>query len=157
MGVPMIQAGRVIGVLVVQTREERPFNDWEVETLETVAMVIAELMAASQIVKREELFQAEGNALLHVRLTGVSLNPGVGIGVAVMHKPHVRIGRLVSDDPAAEQNRLHNALNALRREVDAMIDGSRGDGDEGYRDILEVYRMFADDRGWLTRITEVIS
>ena len=156
MGVPMIQAGRVIGVLVVQTKEERPFNDWEVETLETVAMVIAELMAATQVVKREELFQSEGNALLHVRLAGAALHHGVGIGVAVMHKPHVRIGRLVSDDPVAEQHRLHNALNALRKEVDALIDGSGSDS-EAYGDILEVYRMFADDRGWISRISEVIS
>src|SRR4051812_38323432 len=118
MGVPMLQAGRVIGVLVVQTRAERPFNEWEVETLETVAMVIAELIAAAQVVKREELFETEGNALLPVRLTGVSLNAGVGIGAAIMHKPHVRIGRIVSDDPAAEQQRLHDALDTLRREVD---------------------------------------
>ena len=156
MGAPLVQGGRVIGVLVVQTREQRPFNDWEVETLETVAMVIAELMAATQVVKREELFQSEGNALLHVRLSGASLNPGVGIGVAVMHKPHVRIGRLVSDDPAVEQHLLQNALNALRREVDALIDGSRNES-EGYGDILEVYRMFADDRGWIIRISEAIS
>ena len=36
-------------------------------------MVIAELMAATQVVKREELFQSEGNALLHVRLAGEEL------------------------------------------------------------------------------------
>jgi phosphotransferase system, enzyme I, PtsP len=155
MAVPMIQAGRVVGVLVVQTREERPFNDWELETLETVAMVSAELMAAAQVVKREELFEAEGNALLHVRLTGVSLNAGVGVGVAVMHKPHIRIGRLVGDDPKAEQARLDGALNALRKEVDALIGGSRGDS-AGFGDILEVYRMFADDRGWISRISDVI-
>jgi phosphotransferase system enzyme I (PtsP) len=156
MGVPMLQAGRVIGVLVVQTRGERPFNEWEVETLETVAMVIAELIAAAQIVKREELFDTEGNALLPVRLTGVVLNSGVGIGTAIMHKPHVRIGRLVSDDPAAEQQRLHRALDTLRREVDAMIDGSRGEA-AAFGDILEVYRMFADDRGWISRIAEAIA
>ena len=155
MGVPMIQARRVIGVLVVQTKEERPFNDWEVETLETVAMVIAELMAATQVVKREELFQSEGNATLHVRLAGAVLHGGVGIGVAVMHKPHVRIGRLVGDDPATEQCRLHTALNTLRKEVDVLIDSSR-DSEGGYGDILEVYRMFADDRGWINRISEVI-
>ena len=156
MGVPMLQAGRVIGVLVVQTRDQRPFNDWEVETLETVAMVIAELMAAAQIVKREELFQTEGNALLPVRLTGISLNTGVGVGLAVMHKPHVRIGRLVSDDPAIEERRLQNALDALRREVDTMIGDAHGDSSL-YGDILEVYRMFADDRGWISRISEVIA
>ena len=157
MGVPMIQAGRVIGVLVVQTREERPFNEWEVETLETVAMVIAELMAATQIVKREELAQQEGNATLLVRLSGVSLHAGVGIGVAVMHKPHVRIGRIVGDDPVTEQYRLHQALGTLRQEVDSLIDTSRGEIEGAYADILEVYRMFADDRGWINKISEVIS
>ena len=155
MGVPMLQAGRVIGVLVVQTREQRPFNDWEVETLETVAMVIAELIAASQVVNREELFQTEGNALIAPRLTGVTLVPGVGIGLAVMHKPHVRIGRIVSDDPAVEEQRLDKALATLRTEVDAMIDGAHGDTTL-YGDILEVYRMFADDRGWISRIMEAI-
>jgi phosphotransferase system enzyme I (PtsP) len=157
MGVPMIQAGRVIGVLVVQTKDERPFNDWEVETLETVAMVIAELMAATQVVKREELFQSEGNALLHVRLAGAPLHPGVGIGVAVMHKPHVRIGRIVSEDPVTEQYRLHTALGTLRQEVDNLIDSSRTESEDTYGDILEVYRMFADDRGWISKISEVIS
>ncbi len=155
MGVPMLQAGRVIGVLVVQTRDQRPFNDWEVEMLETVAMVIAELITASQVVKREELFQAEGNALLAMRLTGASLHPGMGIGVAVMHKPHVRIGRLISDDPIIEERRLQNALDALRREVDAMIHDAHADASL-YGDILEVYRMFADDRGWISRISEAI-
>ncbi len=157
MGVPMIQAGRVIGVLVVQTREERPFNDWEVETLETVAMVIAELMAATQVIKREELAQQEGNATLLVRLSGEILHAGVGIGCAVMHKPHVRIGRLVADDPVTEQYRLHQALGTLREEVDKLIDTSTGEAEGSYGDILEVYRMFADDRGWINKISEVIS
>ena len=155
MGVPMIQAGRVMGVLAVQTRDERPFNDWAIETLETVAMVIAELTTAAHIVKREELFPAEGNALLPVRLSGVALNPGLGLGQAVMHKSHVRIGRLVSDDPAVERSRLQSALAALRRDVDALIWSSHGDS-AGFSDILEVYRMFADDRGWISRIGDAI-
>lgn len=155
MGVPMIQAGRVIGVLAVQTREERPFNEWEVETLETVAMVIAELTSAAQVVKREELFPAEGNALLPVRLGGVTLNPGLGLGQAVLHKSHVRIGRLVSDDPSIERSRLQSALDTLRKDVDTLIDSSHGDA-TGFSDILEVYRMFADDRGWISRIGDAI-
>jgi phosphotransferase system enzyme I (PtsP) len=80
----------------------------------------------------------------------------MGIGQAVMHRPHVRIGRLVSDDPIIEERRLQNALNALRREVDAMINEAHGDASL-YGDILEVYRMFADDRGWISRISEAIA
>jgi phosphotransferase system enzyme I (PtsP) len=155
MGVPMIQAGRVMGVLAVQTKDERPFNEWEVETLETVGMVIAELTTAAQIVKREELFPAEGNSLLPVRMSGTALNPGLGLGQAVLHKSHVRIGRLVSDDPVVERGRLQSALATLRRDVDTLIDSSHGDV-SGFGDILEVYRMFADDRGWISRIGDAI-
>ena len=156
MGVPMIQAGRIMGVLAVQNRDERPFNDWEVETLETVAMVIAELTTTAQIVKREELFPAEGNALLPVRLSGSTLNAGLGLGQAVLHKSHVRIGRLLSDDPAVEHGRLQSALNTLRKDVDTLIDSSHGEVSD-FGDILEVYRMFADDRGWISRISDVIN
>jgi len=45
VGVPILRDGRVLGVLVVQNRTQRLYNDEEVETLETVAMVLAEMLA----------------------------------------------------------------------------------------------------------------
>ncbi|HEY1382680.1 MAG TPA: GAF domain-containing protein, partial [Dongiaceae bacterium] len=45
MGVPILRAGRVIGVLVIQNRTRRQYSEEEIETLETVAMVLAELVA----------------------------------------------------------------------------------------------------------------
>src|SRR6201991_4105239 len=43
MGVPVLRGGRVLGVLVVQNRTPRHYTEEEVETLETVATVLAEL------------------------------------------------------------------------------------------------------------------
>src|SRR3546814_16186205 len=44
MGVPHMRGGRVPGVLVVQHRTQRHYTEEEVEALETVAMVLAEML-----------------------------------------------------------------------------------------------------------------
>ena len=41
LGVPILRAGRTLGVLVVQNRAHRTYTDEEVEALQTIAMVLA--------------------------------------------------------------------------------------------------------------------
>ncbi|MGE5514652.1 MAG: phosphoenolpyruvate--protein phosphotransferase [Bacteroidota bacterium] len=155
MGVPIIRAGRVIGVLVVQNRTMRHYTDEEIETLETVAMVLAELVASGELVNREELVLVDGNALLPLRVEGIKLNAGVGIGVAVLHQPRIVIRRLVAEDPEAEMGRLRNALASIKNALDELF--SRPEMRDGeHRDVLETYRMFTEDKGWLGKIGEAI-
>ncbi|MGE5546989.1 MAG: phosphoenolpyruvate--protein phosphotransferase [Solirubrobacterales bacterium] len=155
MGVPIIRGGRVIGVLVVQNRTMRHYSDEEIETLETVAMVLAELVASGELVSKEELVPVDGNALLPLRLDGMRLNAGVGIGVAVLHQPRITIRRLVAEDPEAEMERLSNALAGIKSALDELF--SRPEMHDGeHRDVLETYRMFAEDKGWIARIGEAI-
>lgn len=155
MGVPIIRAGRVIGVLVVQNRTMRHYTDEEIETLETVAMVLAELVASGELVNRDELVPVDGNALLPLRVEGIKLNAGVGIGVAVLHQPRITIRRLVAEDPDAEMERLKAALASIKNALDELF--SRPEMRDGeHRDVLETYRMFTEDKGWLGKIGEAI-
>lgn len=155
MGVPIIRGGRVVGVLVVQNRTQRHYTDEEIETLETVAMVLAELVASGELVSREELVPVDGNALLPLRIEGVRLNAGVGVGIAVLHQPRITISRLVAEDPEIEQDRLKVALAAIKAALDELF--SRPEMHEGeHREVLETYRMFTEDKGWLSKITETI-
>ncbi|MBI5162313.1 MAG: phosphoenolpyruvate--protein phosphotransferase [Magnetospirillum sp.] len=155
MGVPIIRGGRVAGVLVVQNRTMRHYSDEEIETLETVAMVLAELVASGELVALEELVPVDGNALLPVRLEGARLNGGVGIGVAVPLHRRITIRRLVAEDPEAEQARLRTALTAIKSALDELFERPEmRDGE--HRDVLETYRMFTEDKGWLGRIAEAI-
>ncbi|MBB4285950.1 phosphoenolpyruvate--protein phosphotransferase [Roseospira goensis] len=155
MGVPMIRGGQVIGVLVVQNRDRRQYQDIEIETLETVAMVLSELLAGTDLVSRDELAPVAGNAVLPFRMEGLCLNAGAVLGTAVYHRPKVHIETLISDDPDAELARLREALQALRRSIDDMI-RTHVDLSGDYREILEAYRMFADDAGWVSRISDAI-
>ncbi|HCJ18423.1 MAG TPA: peptidase, partial [Hyphomonas sp.] len=44
LGVPILRGGRVIGVLTVQNRTERAYDDEEIDNLQTIAMVLAEIV-----------------------------------------------------------------------------------------------------------------
>ncbi len=156
VGVPIIRSGRVIGVLVVQNKSLRNYTEEEVETLETVAMVLAELVASGDLVGQDELAPVDGNALLPLRLEGVRLNAGVGIGQAVLHEPRIVVRRLVAENAEAEMGRLREGLARLRRALDDLLDSQDLAFGGEHRDVLETYRMFADDAGWVARIGEAI-
>jgi phosphotransferase system enzyme I (PtsP) len=156
MGVPVLRGGRVIGVLVVQNRKARHYTEEEVEALETIAMVLAELVASGDLVPRNETRPTEGIGLLPTRLEGLVLCPGLAIGRAVLHKPRPTLAEIVAENPASERERLITALAGLNRSLDDLI--ARDDFATGGepRDILEAYRMFAQDRGWRERLNEAI-
>ena len=156
MGVPILRSGRVSGVLVVQNRSQRHYTDEEIEALQTVAMVLAELVAAGALVDVEEQHATDGIATLPHRLDGVRLNPGLAMGTAVLHQPAIVIRQLVAEDPEAESLRLDLAIGEMQRSIDRMLSASELAHGGEHRDILETYRMFAEDRGWLGRIREAV-
>lgn len=156
MGVPILRGGRVLGVLVVQNRTFRDYDEEEVETLQTIAMVLAELVSGSDLVTPEDTMRAD-LALAPARLDGMRLNDGIAIGRAVLHQPRVSIRQMVADNPEVEAKRLDEALSSMHSAIDDMLASSEmADGGE-HREILESYRMFAEDSGWLGRIGEAIN
>ena len=157
MGVPILRGGRVVGVLVVQNRKARNYTEEEIEALETTAMVLAELVASGDLVPRNETRPTEGIGLLPTRLEGLVLCPGLAIGRAVLHKPRPTLAEIVAENPASERERLNTALAGLNRSLDDLIARDELASDGEPRDILEAYRMFAQDRGWRERLNEAIT
>ena len=156
MGVPILRGGRVLGVLVVQNRSLRHYTEDEIEVLQTIAMVVAELAATGELVNPLEIAQSQGGGLLPVRLLGIRLNGGQAIGPAVLHEPRLLIRQLVAEDVDGELERLRHAVAAMRSAIDELVATSRGLGIGEHRDVLETYRMFAADHGWVARITDAI-
>jgi phosphotransferase system, enzyme I, PtsP len=156
MGVPILRSGRVLGVLVVQNRTQRHYSDDETEALQTIAMVVAELAASGDLVSPEEQQPSEGIGLLPMRLDGVRLNAGLAVGTAVLHEPRVLIRQLVAEDPKAELARLRGAVDAMQSAIDELLAASDIASSGEHKDILETYRMFAADRGWLQRMTDAV-
>ena len=155
-GVPIVRASRVLGVLVVQNRIRRQYDEEEIETLQTIAMVLAELIAAGHIVSPNEMQQVDGIGLLPLRVDGVQLTPGVAIGRAVLHEPRIAISKVVAEDIGLEQERFEEALRGVRADVDRMLEAHDLQSGE-QREILETFRMFVDDRGWTERVREAVA
>ncbi|HYG91681.1 MAG TPA: phosphoenolpyruvate--protein phosphotransferase [Azospirillum sp.] len=155
-GVPILRGGKVRGVLVLQHKERRHYAEEIVETLQTIAMVVAELVAAGELVSAQEISTQGDPVLLPARLSGVALNPGLAMGIAVVHRPQVTIRQMIAEDEGREQERLSEALTAMHSAIDDLLAAAALAGLGEPRDILETYRMFAEDRGWLSRIREAI-
>ena len=156
MGVPILRGGRVLGVLVVQNRTLRHYTEDEIEMLQTIAMIVAELAASGDLVNPLEITQSQGGGVLPARIVGVRLNTGLAIGPAVLHEPRVVIRQVVAEDARTELARLRSAVAAMREAIDELVETSREFGDGEYHDVIETFRMFAADRGWVTRIADAV-
>ena len=155
LGVPILRAGRTIGVLVVQNRAHRTYQEEEVEVLQTTAMIIAEMIAAGGL----EPLLKPGSSLdvkRSMQLAGIGFGEGVGLGHVVLHEPRVVVSNLIADDSRRESNRLEAAIEKLRISVDDLLQRPDVDSVGEHRDVLEAYRMFAYDRGWVRKMEEAV-
>ena len=155
LGVPILRGGSTLGVLVVQNKARRTYSEEEVEALETTAMVLAEMVATGEL---QSIVRpgAEIANRRHMSLHGIAVADGVGLGHVVLHEPRVTIKQLIAEDPAREEARLDAALESVRQNIDLLIDRGNAAGAGEHREVLETFRMFAHDRGWLRRLREAI-
>jgi phosphotransferase system, enzyme I, PtsP len=151
LGVPVQRLGEVLGVLVVQNREPREYNDDEVYALEVVAMVIAEMAELGAFVGPGAMEIGRPHRLPFFA-RGLVGQEGVAEGTVVLHEPHIVISDPISDDPERERRRLHSGVEALRAEVDEMLAADYLTATGEHRDVLNAYRMFAYDKGWVRRM-----
>ena len=155
LAVPVRRAGRMLGVVVVQNRAARLYAEDEAETLETVAMLLAEPLAA---MTAGEPGGEDLATTLPRHFVATPLVAGLAIGTVVVHGLRPAPMRLLADDPAREQARLAQAVARMRRGIDQLIAAS-GDlpAAATTRDVLEAYRLVAEDAGWLRRVAERIA
>jgi phosphotransferase system enzyme I (PtsP) len=156
LGVPVMRAGDTIGVLVVQNRTPRHYSEEEEEALQITAMVLAEVVAAGALEEVAQAAEADIGRTRSHHLHGQPLAGGFALGHAVLHVPRIVITNFIAESIPAERERLEGAIEGLRSEVDdliARVDVGRG-GEPS--EVLEAFRMFAYDRGWVTRIRQAV-
>ena len=155
LGVPVLRAGNTLGVLTVQNRARRTYTEEEEEALQTTAMVLAEMIASGELSSIAKP-GAEPAARHAMHVTGTSLSDGIALGHVVLHEPRVVITNVIADDVPRELKRLDAAIATLRADLDRMVEHRDvADGGE-HRDVLEAYRMFSYDQGWLHKIREAV-
>lgn len=155
LGAPILRAGRTLGVLVVQNKAKRNYRDDELEALETTAMVLAEMIATGDL-KKVTRPGLELDLSRPITVEGDAYSDGIGLGHAVLHEPRIVVTELLNDDIDAELARLEDALDSLRISIDDMLSRRDVSMEGEHRAVLEAYRMFAHDRGWVRKLEEAI-
>jgi phosphotransferase system enzyme I (PtsP) len=155
LGVPVLRAGNTLGVLVVQNRAHRTYSEEEEEALQTTAMVLAEMIASGELstIAKPGL---EPDIRRPRNLKGTKLTDGIALGHVVLHEPRIEITNLIADDLPKERARLESGIETLRADIDRMLEHGDVAGAGEHRDVLEAYRMFANDRGWVHKLEEAV-
>src|SRR5688500_16471191 len=154
-GVPIVRRERAIGVLSVQHADPRPYDNVEIEALQTVAMVLSELIANAGLADKASA-AATTRESGPARVTGLRLVTGMARGNAVFHQPRVLIEHTVAEDTEAERHRVYSAFRKMREQIDNMANLSEFGTAGEHNEILATYKMFAYDEGWSRRINEAI-
>jgi phosphotransferase system, enzyme I, PtsP len=156
LGVPIVRGGQVFGVLTVQNKAERIYAEEEVEALQTVAMVLAEVVAQGGFFNVAELDEPELRIDRPRKFVGDGLSDGVAVGRVALHEPRVKVERMIADNPLDELKRLEAAIAGLRESVDQMLSSSELDLTGEGREVIEAYRLFAYDQGWRQRMRDAV-
>jgi phosphotransferase system enzyme I (PtsP) len=156
LGVPICRGGRVLGVLTIQTRDKRYYSYDEVDLMQTLSMVMAELISSREFLPLEQFGAEESISWLPTELTGFSLNAGIAKGIAVFHHVFPKFNRKTASNIQSEKKRLHRAIVSMQISLKGLFSREDLEGDGDHKEIFEVYRMLAFDRGWHHRLNQAI-
>ncbi len=156
LGVPISRLGRAIGVITLQKKIKYEFSRSEVEILETIAMVLSDFFASSEMNElKNSLMRSRGESNKE-KYKGVSLSKGYGVGVVIVHRRRNPVTKIFSEDKEQELRKLETAYVQMNNDLDEKFNSTKlGIGE--HVDILDAYRMFAKDRGWYKKIADNVS
>ncbi|APG62414.1 phosphoenolpyruvate--protein phosphotransferase [Sphingorhabdus lutea] len=152
-GVPIIRAERAVGVLSVQHAEPRKYEDVEIETLQTVAMVMSELIAGAGLIDGSDDAQMDQSTAV---ANGLPLVKGVALGKAIFHEPNIRIEHVLAEDVEVERQRVYTAFTKMRDQIEQLANQAEFGNAGEHVEIFAAYKMFAYDEGWSRRINKAI-
>lgn len=152
LGVPLISPQGILGVLSLQNPPSKPFEEWREKALQEVALFLAQL---PELERFPALDQVGGTISGMQTLQGVSFNPGIAIGTAVVHQPYSWKESDFSLNTKDENLRFKTAIRDLMDAIDRLVESAPQHAKET-QEVLSSYRMIAADRGWIRKIKEYI-
>ena len=157
MGVPILRGGRVRGVLAIQHKKRQQYGEDAIELLETIGMVVAEMIVQGELISGSEISLAGDPSLGPRQVDGLALNGGMAAGRAVLHRPQITVREMIAENADDERHRLHAALKNMLSEIDAFLAAPADDRHADTYDILDAYRILAADHGWVGKLEDVIT
>lgn len=175
---PIVEKGRAIGVINVQTLTRYEFSPDDVRVMNSIAAQVAVIVQNYRLLQAitkhrvpvaigEHLGgdgdrpEAAADSRQEFVLRGIPISPGISMGRAVVHEPHHAFAQLFevrpqAEDKVAEMADLDAALVAVRDQIkDAELRIAERLSDEEAK-IFSTHLMILEDEGFLGKVREEI-
>ena len=159
LGAPIIHHRRVVGVLVIQQKERRQFDEGEEAFLVTMSAQLAGVIAHAEATGSIRGLGRQGKGIQEARFVGVPGSPGAAVGRAVVMLPPADL-EVVPDktveDIDAELALFQNALEGVRADMRKLSAKLATQLRPEERALFDVYLMMLEDAALGGEVTEVI-
>ena len=156
IAIPLRRWNKPIGVLLVNFAKPHEYNEEEIDALETICLFLSELTSSeemSQYIRKE--IKSRG-IVSRDRLKGTIINTGYGLGNVVVHHRRKAVTEVFAKDKDKELENLAAARQKMNEDLEAKFKQEELQNSE-HIEILDAYRMIANDKGWYNRIINHIN
>lgn len=159
LGAPIIHHRRVVGVLVIQQKERRQFDEGEEAFLVTMSAQLAGVIAHAEATGSIRGLGRQGKGIQEAKFVGVPGSPGAAVGTAVVMLPPADLD-VVPDktvtDIDAELKLFNNALEGVRGDMRNLSAKLATQLRPEERALFDVYLMMLEDVALGGEVVEVI-
>ncbi|CAI8789782.1 MULTISPECIES: phosphoenolpyruvate--protein phosphotransferase [Pseudomonas] len=159
LGAPIIHHRRVVGVLVIQQKERRQFDEGEEAFLVTMSAQLAGVIAHAEATGSIRGLGRQGKGIQEAKFVGVPGSPGAAVGTAVVMLPPADLD-VVPDkaisDIDAELKLFKTAIEGVRADMRALSAKLATQLRPEERALFDVYLMMLDDAALGSEVTTVI-
>jgi phosphotransferase system enzyme I (PtsP) len=159
LGAPIIHHRKVMGVLVIQQKEQRQFDEGEEAFLVTMSAQLAGVIAHAEATGSIRGLGRQGKGIQEAKFVGVPGSPGAAVGTAVVVLPPADLEVVPDktvDDIAAELTLFNNALEGVRSDMRALSAKMAAQLRPEERALFDVYLMMLEDAALGNEVVKVI-
>jgi len=159
LGAPIIHHRRVMGVLVVQQKERRQFDEGEEAFLVTMSAQLAGVIAHAEATGSIRGLGRQGKGVQEAKFVGVPGAPGAAVGTAVVVLPPADLNVVPDrsvDDVAAELELFDKALGWVREDMQELSEKLATQLRKEERALFDVYLMMLEDAALGNEVRKVI-
>ena len=157
LGVPIMHQGRVLGVLVVQQRDPRRFDEGEEAFMVTLSAQLATQVAHAEAIGAVTMFGRKHEVDVEGYFRGLPGSPGIAIGTSVVLHPIANfesVPERAANDITVELTLLDRAIDAVRNDIRGIIEEFKTSLPQEELALFDAYLHMLDDNALAGDIRE---
>jgi len=156
IALPLKKWNQAAGVLLIIFNLPHEYNEEEADSLETIGMFLSEFATSEEMGQYIKKIIKSRGIVSKDSFKGVVINAGYGLGNAIVHRRRKAVTEIFATDKDKELQNLELARQKMNDDLDAKLKQEGMQSGE-HVEILDAYRMIANDKGWYNRIINHIN